>query len=116
MIAAQAAASVARIKGMTSLSRRVTGRHSATSQDLLDGLLEASRAPDQAFDIVERMATRDPSLGRRLVSASNSAGRRGVHRVTTVRGALVRLGLRQASEILLHEAERFSPTEWGHAA
>lgn len=100
----------------TSLGRRVTGEHGASCQALLDGLLEASRRPEAAFDIVEKMAVEHPEIGRQLVRASNAAGRRGYHRVTSVRAALVRLGMVQASQILLEDVNRFSPTRFDRAA
>lgn len=94
----------------------MTGEHGTSCQDLLHGLLEASRRPEAAFEIVEKMAVSHPELGRQLVRASNSAGRRGYQRVTTVRGALVRLGMVQASRILLEDINRFSPTRFDQAA
>ena len=92
------------------LNRRITATHGHGTSSLLDELLRASRRPNDAFDIFEDVAERYPDVKRHLLHAANTAGRRGVYRVTTVRQALVRMGLVASSEVLLHAAHRAEPT------
>ena len=94
----------------TQLSSRITAVHGARTTDLLGELLEASRKPDHAFDVLEDLCERHPELRTVLLAAANTAGRRATYRVTSIRQALVRLGLVAASEVLLHAAHRAEPT------
>ncbi|HJL20571.1 MAG TPA: HDOD domain-containing protein [Sandaracinaceae bacterium LLY-WYZ-13_1] len=91
---------------------RVTGRHGHATNSIVGELLEASRRPHDAFDILERVTRREPALERHLLRVANAAGRRGFIRITDVRAALVRLGLVTASRILLEAAHRAEPTRF----
>jgi HD-like signal output (HDOD) protein len=56
------------------------------------------------LDELELIARSHPALERRLLRCANTAGRRALYRITDVRTALVRLGLRTASDVLLEAA------------
>ncbi|MFK7987640.1 MAG: HDOD domain-containing protein [Sandaracinaceae bacterium] len=94
-----------------SLRHRITARHAIRTSALLDDLLRASRQPDEAFAILEDVASAHPDLEARILFAANTAGRRAYGRITTVRQALVRIGLVSASEVLLEALERVEPMQ-----
>ncbi|MGE0785371.1 MAG: HDOD domain-containing protein [Sandaracinaceae bacterium] len=95
---------------------RITGQHGHRSQSVIFGLLRAAQSPNGAFEIIEELTRAEPELGQLLIRASNTAGRRGITRVDTVRGALVRLGVLRASRLLLETTNKADPTVFDRAA
>ena len=98
------------------LRSRITGRHGSKTTSLLEPLLEASRRPDDAFEILIEVAEAHPEMKALLLKAANSATRRGYQRIRDVRPALVRIGVLAAARLMLEAAHREDPTTFGHAA
>lgn len=98
------------------LRSRISARHGAATETILDSLMRASGSPHDGFEILEAVVERDPELRRLLLRAANCAGRRAMEPIRTPRQALVRLGLRTASRVLLEATNRADPTIFDQAA
>lgn len=83
---------------------------------LLEPLLQASRRPDDAFEILIEVAESHPEMETLLLKAANSAMRRGYQRIRDVRQALVRIGVLHAAQLMLEAAHREEPSTFGHTS
>ena len=65
---------------------------------------------DPDTKVIEAMITRDPSLTSQVLHISNSAFYKGVQKVTTVAGAIVRMGSREIANtaILISQRSQFN--------
>lgn len=66
--------------------------------------------PDPDMQVIEKQILRDPALCGQLLKVANSAFYRGMVEVTTVRNAMVRLGLSEVSNlvVLLTQKQSFN--------
>lgn len=66
--------------------------------------------PDPDMQVIEKHILRDPALTGQLLKVANSSFYRGMHEVTTVRNAIVRLGLSEVSNLvtMLTQKKSFS--------
>jgi len=66
--------------------------------------------PDPDMQIIEKQILRDPALSGQLLKVANSSFYRGMIEVTTVRNAMVRLGLAEVSNLvtLLTQKQSFT--------
>jgi putative nucleotidyltransferase with HDIG domain len=66
--------------------------------------------PDPDMQVIEKQILRDPALSGQLLKVANSAFYRGMVEVTTVRNAMVRLGLSEVSNlvVLLTQKQSFN--------
>jgi putative nucleotidyltransferase with HDIG domain len=66
--------------------------------------------PDPDMQIIEKQILRDPAIAGQLLKVANSSFYRGMIEVTTVRNAMVRLGLAEVSNLvtLLTQKQSFS--------
>jgi putative nucleotidyltransferase with HDIG domain len=66
--------------------------------------------PDPDMQVIEKQILRDPALSGQLLKVANSSFYRGMIEVTTVRNAMVRLGLSEVSSlvVLLTQKQSFS--------
>lgn len=69
--------------------------------------------PEPEMQIIEKQIIRDPALTSQLLKAANSPFYRGTVEVTTVRNAIVRLGLAEVSNLvtMLVQRKTFTSTE-----
>lgn len=56
--------------------------------------------PDPSMQVIEKQIIRDPSLTSQLLKLANSPFYRGMNEVTTVRNAIVRLGLAEVANLV----------------
>jgi putative nucleotidyltransferase with HDIG domain len=56
--------------------------------------------PEPDMTIIEKQILRDPALTGQLLKAANSPFYRGMHEITTVRNAIVRLGLAEVTSLV----------------
>lgn len=61
---------------------------------------EEMAKPDPDMQVIEKHILRDPSLTSQLLKVANSSFYRGMQEVTTVRNAIVRLGLAEVSNLV----------------
>ncbi len=66
--------------------------------------------PDPDMQVIEKQILRDPALSAQLLKVANSSFYRGMVEITTVRNAMVRLGLSEVSNLvtLLTQKQSFS--------
>lgn len=66
--------------------------------------------PDPDMQVIEKQILRDPALSGQLLKVANSSFYRGMTEVTTVRNAMVRLGLAEVSNlvVLLTQKQSFA--------
>ena len=66
--------------------------------------------PDPDMQVIEKQILRDPAVAGQLLKVANSSFYRGMIEVTTVRNAMVRLGLAEVSNLvtLLTQKQSFS--------
>lgn len=66
--------------------------------------------PDPDMQVIEKQILRDPAIAGQLLKVANSSFYRGMIEVTTVRNAMVRLGLAEVSNLvtLLTQKQSFS--------
>jgi HD-like signal output (HDOD) protein len=66
--------------------------------------------PDPDMQVIEKQILRDPALAGQLLKVANSSFYRGMIEVTTVRNAMVRLGLAEVSNLvtLLTQKQSFT--------
>ena len=66
--------------------------------------------PDPDMQVIEKHILRDPSLASQLLKTANSSFYRGMQEVTTVRNAIVRLGLAEVANLvtMLTQKKSFS--------
>lgn len=66
--------------------------------------------PDPDMQVIEKQILRDPALSGQLLKVANSSFYRGMIEVTTVRNAMVRLGLAEVSNLVTLLTQRQSFT------
>ncbi len=69
--------------------------------------------PDPDMQVIEKQILRDPALSGQLLKVANSSFYRGMIEVTTVRNAMVRLGLAEVSNLvtLLTQKQSFTTSD-----
>jgi putative nucleotidyltransferase with HDIG domain len=67
-------------------------------------ILDIDTASETAFDELVQLLESEPNYAVRLVAAANSVATRGVSTITRIRDAVVRLGVREVSNLLMSMA------------
>lgn len=89
----------------------VSGKAQLPAFDRTGLLIQQEMAkPDPDMQVIEKQILRDPALTSQLLKVANSSFYRGMQEVTTVRNAMVRLGLAEVTNLvsMLTQKKSFS--------